>query len=101
MVAGKNRIIWLVILFSVSCLTTSFLAILILYEVSLQQTKARLTEVVQTRASLMELNAKGKREQSQLIGQSGKGSELLTISELQEAYQQFSGMGITGEFTLV
>ncbi|MDT8447263.1 MAG: HAMP domain-containing sensor histidine kinase [bacterium] len=97
---SRQRVFWLIGLFSASCLTTSFLAILYLYDLGVKDTKARLTEIVESHASLMEVIAKHNFQVGASLGQSRSSAEEHTLEQFREAHRNFSGMGQTGEFTL-
>ncbi|MBF0382345.1 MAG: PAS domain S-box protein, partial [Magnetococcales bacterium] len=76
---------------------TGFGSIWLLYQTATQQEEIRLTEIVQSRARLMEAVARfDARHSSDHPG----GSKLATISQIKDAHKDFSGFGKSGEFTL-
>jgi len=96
----NKRLLLLIGLFTISCLITSFVAIVILYNAGLEETKARLRETVESQASLMEAVARYDKAEALTQGWSRSESTKRTLAQFQDAHRNFLGMGETGEFTL-
>ncbi len=79
------------------CLVVGSIAILVLYNTSLEQNRARLIETAKSRARFIESVARYDASYSQDYP---GGAEAATISQIIEAHGNFKGFGQTGEFTL-
>jgi signal transduction histidine kinase len=79
-------------------LATAAIAIYVLYEASFGVHRARLKEVVQSRAHIIEAVARfdARFSAKEVPG----GATAATLSQIVEAHQNFAGFGETGEFTL-
>jgi signal transduction histidine kinase len=79
-------------------LSTAVIAIYELYEAGFSVHRARLNEVVQSRARIIEAVARFDSEFSEedVPG----GATAATLSQIVEAHENFEGFGQTGEFTL-
>ena len=78
-------------------LVVGSIAILMLYNTSLEQNRARLIETAKSRARLIESVARYDAAYNQDYP---GGPEAATISQVIEAHGNFEGFGQTGEFTL-
>jgi signal transduction histidine kinase len=79
-------------------LSTAAIAIYVLYDAGMEMHKARLMEVVQSRARIIEAVARFDAEFSH--DAHSAGATAATLSQIIEAHEQFEGFGKTGEFTL-
>jgi len=79
-------------------LSAAAVALYILYWASFEVHKARLTEVVESRARLIEAVARFDARYSR--GDVPGGSKQATLSQIIDAHERFGGFGETGEFTL-
>jgi signal transduction histidine kinase len=94
---------WRVLFYSVGVmiavsLSAAALAIYLLYQASFQVHRARLSEVAQSRARLIEAVARfdARFSRDDVPG----GAEAATLSQIIDAHERFKGFGETGEFTL-
>jgi signal transduction histidine kinase len=79
-------------------LSTAVIAIYVLYESGIEMHSARLKEIVQSRARIIEAMASFDAEFSR--DDHPDGSAAATLSQVIEAHEKFEGFGTTGEFTL-
>jgi signal transduction histidine kinase len=79
-------------------LSTAVIAIYVLYESGIEMHTARLREIVQSRARIIEAVARFDAEFSQDDHRDGAASA--TLSQVIDAHDKFEGFGNTGEFTL-
>jgi len=93
----RKRITSLIGIMVFLCLVVGSIAILVLYNTSLEQNRTRLVETAKSRARLIESVARYDANYSK--GFPG-GWEAATISQVIEAHSNFEGFGKTGEFTL-
>jgi len=92
-----------ILLFSVGImaavsLSTAAIAIYVLYEATLGVHRARLNEMVQSGARLIDAIARFDAEHS--AGDVPGGAPEATLSQVAEAHEGFQGFGETGEFVL-
>jgi len=73
-------------------------SIYILYNVALEESRARLVETAQSQARLIEAVARFDKKFS--TSSYPGGSFEATISQIREAHENFQGFGQTGDFTL-
>ncbi len=95
--SDRRRVIVLIGIMVFLSLVVGSIAILILYNTSLEQNRARLIETAKSRARLIESVARHDASYNQ--GYPGS-SETATINQVIEAHGNFEGFGQTGEFTL-
>lgn len=98
--AGERRRILLMsvaILAAVSVMV-GVLALYVLYRAALGEERDRLTEVVESRARIIEAVARFDERYS--AGDHPAGAPGATLSQISEAHESFEGFGATGEFTL-
>ena len=95
--SDRRRIIILIGIMTILSLVVGSIAILILYNTSLEQNRARLIETAKSRARLIESVARYDAAYNQDYP---GGPEAATISQVIEAHGNFEGFGQTGEFTL-
>jgi signal transduction histidine kinase len=92
-----------ILLFSIgilaaASLSTAVIAVYVLYDAGFSVHRARLKEVVQSRARIIEAIA---RFDAQFSGEDVPGgSTAATLSQITAAHEEFEGFGETGEFTL-
>ena len=79
-------------------LSTASIAIYVLYEAGFGVHRARLREVVQSRARIIEAVARFDAEYSE--ADIPGGATAATLRQIVEAHENFEGFGKTGEFTL-
>jgi PAS domain S-box-containing protein len=79
-------------------LSAAALAIWVLYDAAFEEQRARLKEVAQSRARIIEAIARFDSGFSQQDAPGG--AEGATLSQIVEAHEKFEGFGETGEFTL-
>jgi signal transduction histidine kinase len=79
-------------------LSTAAIATYVLYQAGFSVHRARLQEVVQSRARIIEAVARFDARFS--AGDVPGGSAAATLSQIVEAHEEFEGFGETGEFTL-
>jgi signal transduction histidine kinase len=79
-------------------LSAASIAIYLLYEAACEVHEARLEEVVQSRARLIE--AVGRFDAQFSRNDVPGGASAATLSQVIEAHENFQGFGETGEFTL-
>jgi signal transduction histidine kinase len=79
-------------------LSTAAIAIYVLYEAGFGVHRARLKEVVESRARIIEAIARFDAQFS--TGDVPGGSTAATLRQIVEAHEEFEGFGETGEFTL-
>lgn len=72
-------------------------AIGLLYQTALDEQRARLTEIVQSRARMIEAIAKFDARHSTDYP---AGAKRATLSQIRDAHKNFAGFGKTGEFVL-
>jgi two-component sensor histidine kinase len=82
----------------VVALLAAAIAIYVLYNAAFEVHRARLSEVVQSRARIIEAVARFDAQYSQTDVRGGAGAA--TLSQIVEAHENFRGFGETGEFTL-
>ena len=94
---------WRILFLSIGIMATvslsaAALGIYVLYKASFQVHRARLSEVVQSRARLIEAVARfdARYSQTDVPG----GAEAATLSQMIDAHERFKGFGETGEFTM-
>ena len=91
----KHRLLLLVAILMAVAMAASGIALAVLYNTSLDQTRARLVEAVQSQARLLEAVARFNQQY---------GLEDMaytaTLVELEDAHSRFQGFGETGEFSL-
>jgi signal transduction histidine kinase len=92
----KQRFVLILIMTGVA-MTMTFAAILLLYQTAYEEEKARLVEVAQSQARLMEAVARFDMQYSQNYPE---GTEAATLSQFIDAHKKFEGFGDTGEFLL-
>jgi hypothetical protein len=98
--AGERRRILLMsvgILAAVSVVVGA-LALYVLYRAALREERARLTEVVESHARIIEAVARFDALHSG--ADHPRGAAAATLSQIAEAHETFEGFGATGEFTL-
>jgi signal transduction histidine kinase len=79
-------------------LSTAAIAIYVLYDAGFSVHRARLKEVVQSRARIIEAIARFDSKFSQHDHPAGAAAA--TLSQIIDAHEEFEGFGETGEFTL-
>lgn len=92
-----------ILLFSVAimaavALSTAAMAIYVLYDAGFSVHRARLNEVVQSRARIIEAIAGFDARLS--AGELPGGATAATLSQIVDAHEKFPGFGETGEFVL-
>jgi signal transduction histidine kinase len=92
----KQRFVLILIMTGVAMIMT-FAAILLLYQTAYEEEKARLVEVAQSQARLMEAVARFDMQYSHNYPE---GTEAATLSQFIDAHKKFEGFGDTGEFLL-
>ena len=80
------------------CLAIGSISLLMHYNTSLEQNRARLIETAQSRARLIEAIAGA--EERHVINGHPEGKETAVLNQVIEAHDNFEGFGQTGEFTL-
>ena len=94
----RQRIFLLLVILTLACSTMAVVAITLLYRTAFDEERARLTEITQTQARLMEAVA---RFDSQFSAQDHpEGAQGATLSQIVEAHKYNTGFGQTGEITL-
>ena len=94
----RQRIFLLLILLILACSAMAVVAITLLYHTAFEEERARLTEITQAQARLMEAVA---RFDVQFSGQDHpEGAQGATVSQIIEAHKFNKGFGQTGEMTL-
>jgi len=91
----KHRLLLLIAILMVVALAATGIALAILYNTSLDQTRARLVEAVESQARLLEAVARFNEEYGL-----GDMAYTATLVELEDAHARFRGFGETGEFIL-
>lgn len=91
----KHRLLLLVAILMVVAMSATGIALAVLYNTSLDQTRARLQEAVQSQARLMEAVARFNQEYGL-----GDMAYTATLVEIEDAHSRFRGFGQTGEFSL-
>ncbi len=94
----QNRIHLLIGIMAVVAMLTSGVALGVLYNVAFDQERARLIEMAQSQARLIEAVARFDRKFSKY--DHPEGSAAATISQIVDAHEQYKGLGKTGDFTL-
>ncbi len=89
-----------VVIFVLAAISSAVAGITIglLYNAAFSEIQARLVETVKSQARLMEAVARFDARYSQHDHPSGAAAA--TLSQIQEAHQQYEGFGTTGEFML-
>jgi PAS domain S-box-containing protein len=82
---------------STACLTVGGIAISLLYSTAFEEERARLVEIAQSQARLVEAVARFDAIYSKDYPE---GSEKATLSQMVDAHKHYKGFGKTGEFTL-
>ncbi len=96
---GENkRIILLIAIMTLIAAAASGSAIAILYNTAFEEERARLVEIAQSQARMIEAVAKFNRR-SHPPGE-GWAAEAATLGQIKEAHGNYEGFGKTGEFTL-
>jgi PAS domain S-box-containing protein len=79
-------------------LSAAALAIWVLYDAAFQEQRARLREVAQSRARIIEAIAQHEAQEGHRHLYGGLAAD--TLNQIVEAHEKFVGFGKTGEFTL-
>jgi signal transduction histidine kinase len=98
-VSTRARILlFSIVIMAVVSISTAAIAIYVLYEAGFRVHRARLREVVESRARIIEAVARfdSRFSQEDFPG----GAAAATLSQVIEAHEHFEGFGETGEFTL-
>jgi len=91
----KHRLLLLVAILMAVAMSATAIALAVLYNTSLDQTRARLVEAVQSQARLLEAVARFNQDYGL-----GDMAYTATLVELEDAHRRFRGFGETGEFSL-
>ena len=94
---GRRTFLRLILVMVAVEVVVGTLALTLLYRASFDQQRERLTEVVRSRARLMEAIARFDIEYSADVP---GGSFDATLYQIRQAHMRFEGFGQTGEFTL-
>ncbi|UCC43793.1 MAG: PAS domain S-box protein [Candidatus Zixiibacteriota bacterium] len=96
--SGRSTIVFLAGVFSAAVIVVTGSVLFILYEAAFDQQRVRLTEIVQSRARLMEAIARFDALHS--TDDVGGGAFGATMMQITEAHEGFKGLGESGELTL-
>ena len=94
---NRTRVFALILVMTLVAVGAVGIALAVLYRVALGEQRARLVEIAQSQARLMEAIARFDVQHSADVP---GGPFAATISQVRAAHEQFSGFGETGEFTL-
>ena len=95
---ARRSILSLVIILAVSCFIVTGITIRLLYSVYVEEQKARLTEMVQSQARLMEAVARFDAMYSQ--NDVDGGAVEATLKQILDAHENYGAIGKTGEYML-
>ncbi len=95
MANDRRRLFYLVLIMALVALSVGIVSVGILYNTAIEQQKARLVEITQSQARLIEAIA--HHEDAKLTPQETFDH---TLSQIREAHENYVGFGETGEFTL-
>jgi hypothetical protein len=93
----RKRVALLIAIMAALALIIEGFAIILLYRTALEQERARLVEIAQSRAYMIEAVAKFDAEYNQNYPY---GAERTILSQIIDAYGRYQGFGKTGEFFL-
>jgi PAS domain S-box-containing protein len=93
----RRRVLLLIWIMTVIALVVAGISIAVLYRTALEVQKARLVEIVQNQARLLEAIARFNATHNQDYP---GGPEAATLSQICDAHEHYAGFGETGEFTL-
>jgi PAS domain-containing protein len=95
---GRRRVLLLILTMSVIVLGVGGIALSALYNVAFDGQRARLVEIAQSRARLIEAVARfdARNSADDVPG----GAVAATLSQVRDAHKSFQGFGKTGEFEL-
>jgi signal transduction histidine kinase len=96
-VSEKKRLLLLVLIMAVACLTVTGITIFVLYRTALQEQRDILVRIVRNHARLIEEAAKLDAVRS---GDGRGGAAGTLVTQILNAHKTFEGIGHTGEFTL-
>lgn len=94
---AHRRILSLIIIFTAVSILVTSTTILLLYDTAFEEEKARLNEVAQSQARLIEAIARFDSIHSEDYH---GGAFEATLSQIKDAYENYKGFGETGEFKL-
>ena len=97
MMTERKRLYLLMLVMICVSLAVGGIAIAVLYRAAMVQMRARLLEIAQSQARLLEAVARFDAVESADFPQ---GPAAATISQMVDAHEQYEGAGQTGEFTL-
>lgn len=93
------RVLSLITILFVATLLTTAISLWFLYDTAFEGQKARLTNIAQSRARIIESMARYDLSNSHKLGLNANETLDATLSQIREAHKNFSGFGHTGEFT--
>jgi len=96
--AWRRRLLILILIMTIVTLVITGITIFILYNVSFEQSRDRLVEIVKNQARLIEAIARFDATYSEQDYPGG--SVEATLSQIIDAHEHYEGFGETGEFTL-
>jgi PAS domain S-box-containing protein len=93
-----RRIIVLIIIMAVVALVVAGITLGLLYRTTLEQAKENLEALAQSQARLLEAVARFDQEHSQV--DIPGGAHAASLTQIQDALEQYQGIGETGEYVL-
>ncbi len=98
MKGGRLRVFYLIVVMVCVAGGVAAITLFALYRAAFDEQRARLVEIAQSRARLMEAVARfsARYSSDDVPG----GAFAATLQQIREAHEQFEGFGTTGEFTL-
>jgi two-component system sensor kinase FixL len=94
----SGRLILLTLIMAGVAFVAVAISVWVLYQAALQQERARLAEIAQSQARLIEAVARFDAINSQ--SDHPQGAAAATLSQVIDAHESYGGFGETGEFTL-
>ncbi|MDP8240723.1 MAG: PAS domain S-box protein [Candidatus Hatepunaea meridiana] len=98
----RKRQFLLILILTIVSLSASGVTILMLYNAAFEEDRARLVNIAQSRARLIEAIARYDIEvKNQLLDETPDYDPfMVTMNQITDAHENFEGFGKTGEFTL-
>ena len=94
----RQRIFFLIVILALTGLSIAGVTITLLYQTAFEEEEARLSEIAETQARLME--AVARFDQLYSAQDHPQGSSAATLSQIIDAHKHNTGFGQTGEMTL-
>ena len=97
MSVNNKRVLYLVLIMLGTIALTALLTIKIIYQAAFEEEGERLREITQSQARLIEAVL---RHETSSVHNHQESAFIVTLSQLVDAHERYTGFGETGEFTL-